>query len=138
MTSMLSLCLHPMPLWAFLRSGMVMQKRGFIIFAREKKTFVIIRFSAWLIMVFGPYQTCFIQFNQFPWIFINQYQFYLLSNSNSIFFLQFHFALIPSADRKGFFLRDFFSELEKLCIKTSKTISRRLFLQRIFFRVFFS
>ena len=76
------------------RSGMVMQKRGFIIFAREKKTFVTIRFSAWLIMVFGPYQTCFIQFNQFPLIFINQYQFYLLSNSNSIFFLQFHFVLI--------------------------------------------
>ena len=70
-------------------SGMVMQKRGFIIFAREKKTFVTIWFSAWLIMVFGPYQTCFIQFNQLPLIFINQYQFV-----NSIFFLQFHFVLI--------------------------------------------
>ena len=41
-------------------------------------------------------------------------------------------------NRKGFFLRDFLSESEKLCIKTSKTISTRLFLQKIFLRVFFS
>ena len=71
-------------------SGMVMQKRGFIIFAREKKTFVTIRFSAWLIMVFGPYQTCFIQFNQFPLIFINSINFHILTISVC------HFYLFPS------------------------------------------
>ena len=42
----------------------------------------------------------------------------------------------PFFCRKGLFLRDFFSESEKLCIKTSKILSTRLFLQNIFLRVF--
>ena len=39
---------------------------------------------------------------------------------------------------KDFFSQDFLSESENLCIKTSKTISTRLFLQNNFLRVFSS
>ena len=47
-----------------LRSGMVMQQCGFIIFVRDK-SFVGFGFLAWVIMVFGPYSTCFIRFHYF-------------------------------------------------------------------------